>query len=91
MRKGSKSCWQKKRIYIKQLKSQETTGKTSRNTNYKAEREIKESWTVPQVSARRRRRSGAPGNARGAPTEHFQQKYIYKYVYIPGMYYYRFY
>ena len=51
-RKRSKSCWQKKQICRKQLKSQQTTVKTSGNKTSKAEREIeksKKSWTVPQV------------------------------------------
>ena len=43
----------------------------------KVEREIKEKLERSARNARRRCRSGTPGNARGAPTEHFQQKYIY--------------
>ena len=47
--KGSKSCWQKKQIFRKQLKSQETTGKTSKNENNKVEQEMELKWTVSQV------------------------------------------
>ena len=80
--KSSKSCWQKSQICRKQLKSQETTGKTNRNKNNEAEQEIKEKLDRSASNARRRCPSGTPGNARGAPTENFQQKYICKYVYI---------
>ena len=48
-RKGSKSCWQKNQICRKQLKSQETTGETSRSKNIKAEQEIKEKLDRPRV------------------------------------------
>ena len=81
-RKGSKLCWQENQICRKQLKSQEITGKTSRNNNNKAEQEIKEKLDRSVSNARRWCRSGTPGNARGAPTEHFQQKDICKYVHV---------
>ena len=72
------------RICRKQLKSPETIGKTSRNKNSKTEQETNEKLDCSASNARRRCPSGTPGNARGSPTEHFQQKDIYRYVYILG-------
>ena len=57
-------------------KRQETTGKTSRNKNDKTEQEIEEKLDRSASNERRRCRSGTPGNARGAPTEHFFSRSI---------------
>ena len=46
------------------------------------EQEIKEKLDRSARNARRLYRSGTPGNARGAPTEHFQQKNIYISMFI---------
>ena len=45
------------------------------------EQEIKEKLDRSARNARRLYRSGTAGNARGAPTEHFQPKDICRYVY----------
>ena len=57
----------------KQLKSQETT-KRGETKIIKAEQETKEKLDRSASNARRRCRSGTPGDAREVPSEHFQKK-----------------
>ena len=59
---------------MKQLKNQETTGKTSKKKNSRVEQEVKEKLDRSASNARRRCPSGTPGDATDAPTEQFQQK-----------------
>ena len=82
-RKCSKSCWQKNQFCRKQLKVKNHLAKRAEAKIIKnAEQEIKEKFDRFASNAGRGCRSGTPGNARGAPTEHFEQKDIYKYVHI---------
>ena len=76
--KRSKSCWQKNQICRKQLESQETIGKRAETKMIKTEQETKEKQDRSARNARRRCRSGTPGDAREVPTEHFQKKNLCK-------------
>ena len=54
-------------------------------TKKKKAEQIKEKLDLPASNGRRRCRSGTPGDARDAPTEHFQQKDLSKSITVTAM------